>query len=30
VLAKPGERIVEVVHGEHDTQVPRAFTGAFR
>jgi hypothetical protein len=30
VLPEPGERLVDVVHGEHDAQVAEAFTGAFR
>jgi hypothetical protein len=30
VLPKPGERVVDVVDGEHDAQVPSAFTGALR
>jgi hypothetical protein len=29
-LAEPGERIVDVFHGEHDAQVTESFTGALR
>ena len=29
-LTDPFQRLVEVVHGEHDARSPRAFTGALR
>ena len=29
-LAKPAERLVDVVHGDHDAEAAKAFTGAFR
>ena len=29
-LAEPVERLVDVVHGEHDAEVARALTGALR
>jgi hypothetical protein len=30
VLPEPGERLVEVVHREHDTQIAECVPGAFR